>query len=158
MKEMDSQPEEYAQRVPRGKLPVEARETPELPGYKITRQLGEGGMGVVWAGAQLSTKRNVAIKFLSAGKFGSSRAKARFAREVELAASLQHPNIARVYDSGLEKGVWFYAMELVEGAPLDEFVREQKLSLVEILQLMERVCLGVQHAHQRGVIHRDLKP
>ncbi len=132
--------------------------TPTIPGYDITGRLGEGGMGVVWTGIQLSTKRPVAVKFLSAASFGSHRAKQRFTREVELAASLQHPHIARVYDSGLDKGVYYYAMELVDGLPLDTFVRKYKLSTVQTLKLMAKICFALQFAHQKGVIHRDLKP
>jgi serine/threonine protein kinase/WD40 repeat protein len=134
------------------------RDVPRLDGYRIEDRLGEGGMGVVWAGVQLSTKRKVAIKLLSGASFGSARAQARFAREVELAASLQHPNIARVYSSGLDQGVWYYAMELVDGVSLSDFVRANKLGTEASLRLMQQVCLGMQHAHQRGVIHRDLKP
>lgn len=131
---------------------------PSINGYEITGRLGEGGMGVVWAGIQASTKRPVAIKLLNQASFGSKRAKARFTREVELAASLHHPNIARVYASGLDQGGWYYAMELIEGVPLDRFVKERALDRTATLRLLRQVCLAMQHAHQRGVIHRDLKP
>ncbi len=131
---------------------------PDLAGYEITGRLGEGGMGVVWSAIQLSTNQKVAIKLMGAAGLGSERLKARFAREVELAAGLRHPNIARVYDSGLHRGVYFYAMELIDGVPLDRYAAANRLSRRQIVGLMSRVCRGMEHAHQRGVIHRDLKP
>ena len=131
---------------------------PAVDGYEIAGQLGEGGMGTVWRAVQESTRREVALKLLTAGAFASEKARARFEREVELTARLVHPNIARVYDSGLQHGVYYYAMELVDGVHLGEHVRVRTLGRRAILELMRTVCHAVQHAHQRGVIHRDLKP
>jgi len=88
----------------------------------------------------------------------SRKALGRFRREVELAARLNHPNIARIYDSGIFQGLYYYAMELIEGKRLDDHVRQQRLGTRQIMELMLRVCKAVQHAHQHGVIHRDLKP
>jgi serine/threonine-protein kinase len=139
-----------------GGAPVSA--APAVDGYTVLSLLGHGGMGTVWKAIQASTNRPVAIKLMNAAALDSDRARARFAREVELAARLQHHNIARIYDSGLRQGVYFYAMELVEGRPLDAFVRERKLSEGQVLAVMRRVCRGLQHAHLKGVIHRDLKP
>ncbi len=82
----------------------------------------------------------------------------RFEREVELAARLEHPHITRVYDSGLHTGGCYYAMEFVDGMPLDEYVRKGGLAPDAVLALMGKVCAAVQYAHQNGVIHRDLKP
>lgn len=115
-------------------------------------------MGSVWQAVQLSTRRPVAIKFMSASHLHSERARKRFDREVELASRLEHPCITRVYDSGLLAGVYYYAMELVEGIHLDEYVRTKHIAHREILGLMLKICKGVEHAHQHGVIHRDLKP
>ena len=133
-------------------------DAPNLPGYHITGQLGEGGMGVVWQAVQLATNRRVALKVMGAGMFGSETARKRFEREVELAARLEHPGIAQVYDSGLAQGAYYYAMQLVAGTTLDQWNSEQQPSRRDILALMRDICLAVQHAHQRGVIHRDLKP
>jgi tetratricopeptide (TPR) repeat protein len=131
---------------------------PRIEGYDITGQLGEGGMGTVWRAVQLSTYRDVALKLLARGTFASEKDRARFEREVELTARLNHPNIAQVYDSGVHQGIYYYAMELIDGLELDDYVKEHGLTQRQILELMHRVCEAVQHAHQRGIIHRDLKP
>jgi len=131
---------------------------PRIDGYDITRQIGAGAMGTVWQAVQLSTQRDVAMKFMGKGQFVTDKARQRFEREVELAARLEHPNIARVYDSGLHRGGYFYAMEMVVGQDLDEYADSHDLSPSDVLVLMQTVCQAVQHAHQRGVIHRDLKP
>ena len=135
-----------------------SRPLPEVEGYEILGPLGEGGMGTVWRAVQQATRREVALKLLRTGAFGSEKARLRFDREVELAARLEHPHIARVYDSGICQGESYYAMELVAGVALDEYVAQHRLGQQQILALMETVCRAVQHAHQRGVIHRDLKP
>jgi len=131
---------------------------PEIGGYTLGHQLGVGGMGVVWRAIQISTNREVALKVTNTAVLGSKKAIARFEREVELAARLEHPNVARVYDSGIHQNVYYYAMELVEGLPLDQYVRKHQLSTKQVVQLMHTICTAMQYAHQRGVIHRDLKP
>ncbi|HUW56230.1 MAG TPA: protein kinase [Planctomycetota bacterium] len=141
----------------------ERAESPEAPlpqveGYEVTGRLGVGGMGVVWQAVQLSTRRDVALKLLGTGSFATDKQRHRFEREVELAASLEHPNIARVYESGLHKGVYYYAMQLIKGVPLDQYVETARPTRRGILELMRTVSQAVQHAHLRGVIHRDLKP
>ena len=133
---------------------------PDVPGYQLVEQLGEGGMGSVWRAVQVSTHREVALKLVVAPAGGSRKARARFEREVELAARLGHPHIARIYDSGTTPhGVCYYAMELIDGGlPLDAYVAESALDRRQVMGLMRQVCLAVHHAHQKGVIHRDIKP
>jgi serine/threonine protein kinase/tetratricopeptide (TPR) repeat protein len=131
---------------------------PEIEGYQVIARLGQGGMGAVWSAIQLSTRRKVALKVLRTEVFGARKACGRFEREVQLAARLQHPNIAQIFDSGLHQGMYYYAMEFIEGAPLDEYVRKHNLAHPGTLKLMRTLCDALQHAHQRGVIHRDLKP
>ncbi len=101
-----------------------APEPPKLDGYSVIAPIGEGGMGAVWRAVQLSTRRNVALKLISSAGFASERARLRFDREVEITARLEHPNIARVYDSGINRGVYFYAMELIDGVSLDQYVAQ----------------------------------
>ena len=132
--------------------------TPAVPGFDILERIGEGGMGVVWRAVQENTRREVALKVFSREALGSNRKRARFEREVELAAMLEHPGIARLYDSGVSAEVPYYAMELIEGDELDDYLRRQKLSDREIVVLFEFLCRAVEHAHICGVIHRDLKP
>jgi tetratricopeptide (TPR) repeat protein len=141
-----------------GAAPGPSGPPPEIEGYEITGRLGEGGMGTVWRAVQRSTRREVALKILARAALGSQKAQSRFEREVELTARLEHPNIARVYDSGIGQGVYYYAMELIDGADLADHVGSRNFTQRQVLELMRTICLAVQHAHQRGVIHRDLKP
>ena len=137
----------------------DAAVAPQVPGFRTLGKVGEGGMGTVWRAVQEHTQREVALKILSHGRAGSSRMQLRFEREVELTARLEHPNIARLYDSGSTRGLSYYAMELfADCAHLDEFVTLRSLSVRDVVALFQSVCQGVQYAHQRGVIHRDLKP
>ncbi|MBN2271003.1 MAG: protein kinase [Sedimentisphaerales bacterium] len=131
---------------------------PDIDGYRIIERLGEGGMGIVWRAEQLSTRREVALKLMTPHTVMSSKAQARFQREVELTARLDHPNIARIYESGLHHGMYYYAMELADGMPLDRYVKSAGLSQRGILALMRDVCQAVLYAHLHAVIHRDLKP
>lgn len=130
-----------------------------IPGYKIIRELGRGGMGVVYEALQEGTKRNVAVKVMLAGPFATECAQRRFEREVELAARLQHPCIVRVLESDLlPTGQRYYAMDYVEGVTLDRYLAVANADVQAILSLFAELCEAVEHAHQHGVIHRDLKP
>lgn len=131
---------------------------PQIQGYEIIGELGQAGQGRVWRAMQLSTRREVALKVPMVGLLSSRKALARFEREVELAARLKHPNIARIYDSGIYEGLYYYAMELITGVSLDQYVEQHDLTQRQILELMRTVCKAIQHAHQNGVIHRDIKP
>ncbi len=130
---------------------------PTVSGYIELRELARGGQGVVYTAQQQSTKRSVAIKVLSDTPHGG-RSRLRFDREVELAASLRHPGIVRVYDSGnTHDGRRYLAMELVEGQRLDEWAKDNRVWR-RIVPVFASICEALQHAHQRGVIHRDIKP
>ena len=135
-----------------------AGSAPQVEGYEILEKLGEAGQGQIWRALQVSTSRQVALKFPRTGLISSEKALARFEREVEVAATLKHPNIAQIHDSGIHQGIYYYAMDLIEGVHLDTYVKQHNLTIRQILELMLTVCQAVQHAHQNGVIHRDLKP
>ena len=144
--------------------PELSESVPQIEGYHVIGTVGQGGMGTVWRAVQLSTRRDVALKVLTAAGFASRKARLRFNREVELTARLEHPNIARIYDSGVHYSLYFYAMELVRGPgdrkalPLTEHAEDNKLSVRQRLELLATVADAVHYAHQKGVIHRDLKP
>lgn len=132
-------------------------------GYQVLGEISRGGQGVVFDALQRSTGRRVALKRLAAGRLSTSAQRRRFEREIELIASLRHPNIVALYEAGAtDDGEAYFAMEFVDGLPLDRFLAERVraggASVAAILALFVRVCSAVSHAHQRGVIHRDLKP
>jgi uncharacterized delta-60 repeat protein len=130
---------------------------PQIAGYEIGSLLGEGGMGTVWKAVQKGTGQVVALKVMDPMLLASPRARARFDRELRLTASLQHPSIARVYDGGSTEAC-YYAMQLVDGLHLDDYVRLNQLGSRQTLELARVLCEAVQYAHERGVVHRDLKP
>jgi hypothetical protein len=129
--------------------------------FQIVRLLGEGGMGSVYEALQESPRRRVALKVVHGGAWSRSL-KRRFEHEIEILAQLQHPGIASLYQAGTVTigGVSnaYFAMELIEGETLTRYVRNRSMPLAERLELLARVCDAVHHAHQRGIIHRDIKP
>jgi len=127
--------------------------------YVILRRLGQGGMGIVYEGEQQAPKRLVAVKVVSGGQHADEYRVRLFQREAQTLARLKHPAIAAVYEAGrTEEGQDYFAMELVRGVPLGEYVREEQVSRTQRLELFCRVCDAINYAHMRGVIHRDLKP
>jgi tetratricopeptide (TPR) repeat protein len=127
--------------------------------YKLLQQIGEGGMGVVFMAEQLEPiQRTVALKIIKPG-MDSRQVIARFEAERQAVAMMDHPNIAKVLDAGTTKsGRPYFVMELVKGVPITQFCDEKQLSLRQRLELFKPVCEAVQHAHQKGIIHRDIKP
>lgn len=127
--------------------------------YKLLEQIGEGGFGVVFmAEQQRPVQRRVAVKVIKPG-MDTRQVIARFEAERQALALMDHPNIARVLDAGAtDSGRPYFAMELVRGIPLNEFCEERRLTVAKQLQLFVTVCKAVQHAHQKGIIHRDIKP
>jgi formylglycine-generating enzyme required for sulfatase activity len=131
----------------------------QVGGYRLVRAIASGGMGTVWEAEQARPKRKVALKLLRFG-FHTPREVERFRYEAEVLGRLQHSGIAQVFEAGVGADeVPFFAMEFVEGArTLVEHARERGLPRRERLSLFEAVCDAVHFAHQKGVIHRDLKP
>jgi len=143
------------------------REEPErswlgqtIGAYRIVEQIGHGGMGEVYRAVRADGQyeKEVAIKLVRTG-YGSAELLQRFLHERQILASLDHPNIARLYDGGTtEGGIPYLVMELIEGTPIDVYCEENDLGVNQRLQLFMDVCAAVQYAHQRLVIHRDIKP
>lgn len=127
-------------------------------GYTVLEALPRGGQAIVYKAIQKSTRRTVVMKVLAQGADASKHARYRFEREIEMAASLQHPNIVTVFDSGITEGKYFYAMEYIEGLPLDDYIKSNEYSQNEIMTLFEKVASATAYAHRHGFIHRDLKP
>jgi tetratricopeptide (TPR) repeat protein len=127
--------------------------------YVLRKQLGAGGMGVVWLAEQLEpVQRPVALKLVQRRLMGGL-AEAYFQVERQSLAQMNHPAIARIFDAGaLSDGELFFAMEYIEGRTLDSAFAQRAGAVHPLVRTLLRVCHGVQHAHQKGVIHRDLKP
>lgn len=131
--------------------------------YRLIRRLGEGGMGVVYLAVQESLNRLVAVKAIRPERIGAFEAEARFRREVESISELRHPNIVTVFGSGEEKGVHYFAMELVPGDGLDQILRRARedgnvIALDQLLGWIADIAGALDSAHQAGIIHRDVKP
>ncbi len=142
----------------------ESSRSTESPGtrigrYKILQLIGEGGFGSVYMAEQEEpVRRKVALKIIKLG-MDTRQVTARFEAERQALALMDHPNIARVFDAGAtESGRPYFVMELVKGITITEYCDKNKLSTRKRLDLFLQVCHAVQHAHQKGVIHRDLKP
>src|SRR5262245_49547643 len=127
--------------------------------YKLMEQIGEGGMGLVLVAEQQEpVRRKVAVKVLKPG-MDTRQVIARFEAERQALALMDHPNIARVFDAGTTTtGRPYFAMELVKGISITDYCDERRLMPRERLELFITVCQAVQHAHQKGIIHRDIKP
>ena len=128
--------------------------------YKVVEQIGSGGMGEVYRAfrADDQYRKVVALKFVRAGQY-SNDVFARFKNERQILAGLDHPNLAKLLDGGTsEEGMPYFVMELIDGQPITEYCNEHDLSIRERLKLFLQVCAGVHYAHQRLIIHRDIKP
>jgi serine/threonine protein kinase len=153
----DSRPQEAAPTASLGA--VFERPGGRIGRYKLLSILGEGGMGIVYLAEQEQPiRRRVALKVIKPG-MDSNRVIARFEAERQALALLDHPNIAHVYDAGTtEAGRPYFVMEYVKGLPITEYCDHHKLAIEDRLNLFRQVCLAVHHAHQKGIIHRDMKP
>jgi len=127
--------------------------------YTLAQKLGEGGMGSVWVAEQTEpVKRRVALKMIRAG-LGTHAVLRRFEAERQALALMDHPNIAKILDGGeAATGQPFFVMELVKGVPITRYCDELHLTIRDRLKLFGAVCHAIQHAHQKGIIHRDIKP
>jgi serine/threonine-protein kinase len=131
---------------------------PQVPGYVLEAELGRGGMGVVYKARHLRLNRTVALKMLLAGASAGPQDLARFLREAEAEAGLQHPHIVQVHDVGEHEGRPYFTMELVEGGSLSARLRGTPQPARQAAALLATLAQAVQVAHQGGIVHRDLKP
>jgi len=126
--------------------------------YRIERELGRGGMAVVYLAQDLRHERQVAVKVLRP-ELAASVGAERFLREIKLAARLTHQNILALYDSGDADGFLYFVMPYVEGDSLRQKLnRERQLPIEEALRLAQEIAEGLDYAHEQGIIHRDIKP
>lgn len=127
--------------------------------YDIRRLIGEGGQALVFEAEQPSPKRTVALKLLKGGSLIDRAHLKYFKREIQTLGRLNHPGIAAIYDAGRTgDGLYYFAMELVEGIPLHSYINTRELSREAILRIFLKVCEALAHAHEKGIVHRDLKP
>ncbi|OWK45318.1 response regulator [Fimbriiglobus ruber] len=139
--------------------PPAGSEFPNLSGYQILGELGRGGMGVVYKALHERMNRMVAIKVIDRKHWSNPEATRRFYREVQAAAQLSHPNIVLAYDAGEYDDSHYFVMEYVEGVDLATLVKQRgPLSVEEACHCVRQIARGLQHAHEQGLVHRDIKP
>jgi serine/threonine protein kinase len=126
--------------------------------FRVTAELGRGGMGIVYRADQLSLSRTVALKMLLDGEFASTANLARFRAEAQAVAGLDHPHIVPVYEVGEQSGRPYFTMKYIEGTTLARRLADGPLPAREAAELLAQVARAVDYAHQRGILHRDLKP
>lgn len=129
-----------------------------IPGYRILRPIGEGGMASVFLAVQESLDREVALKVMSPVLAANAEFASRFVVEGKITAKLQHPNLVTVYDIGSHNGVYYLAAEYIPGGTLKEKLAEGGLSVAQILDIATDIAQGLDFAHSKGFVHRDVKP
>src|SRR5947209_6314033 len=130
----------------------------ELGDYELLEEVGRGGQGVVFRARQKSLNRTVALKVISLGQWASKTHLKRFRLEAEAAARLEHPGIVPIHEVGEREGQCYFSMKFVEGGQLDEVVRRTPMSIRQAVELIAKVVRTVHHAHEHGILHRDIKP
>src|SRR5438034_4050894 len=130
----------------------------QLGSHEIIGLLGKGGMGEVYRARDKKLKREVAIKILPDEFSRDPDRVSRFQREAEVLASLNHPNIAAIYDLQQANGTRYLVLELVEGQTLAECIQRGAIPMAEALHIAKSICEALEAAHEKGIVHRDLKP
>ena len=137
---------------------IEPTAVPEIPGLRLIRQIGRGGMGVVYLAEQPALNRQVAVKFLLGGALASPEHRARFRAEAQMAASLRHPNIVQIHEVGEVSGQPYLVMEYVAGGTLDGLLRAERPEPRKAAEFIRTLAEALHEAHRLGILHRDLKP
>lgn len=133
--------------------------TPEIRNYRLIEKLGEGGMGTVYRAVHMHLEKTVALKIMKADRSGNPQAVSRFEREMKAIGRLEHPHIVRALDAGEQQGVYFLVMEYVAGIDLDQLIRSLgPLPVAEACEIVRQAALGLAHAHEHNLVHRDVKP
>src|SRR5207248_6897379 len=139
--------------------PQKSGELGRLGQYRILKQLGQGGMGVVFQAEDRQLRRLVALKVMRPDLAAQDQARARFLREARAAAALKHDHIVTIYQVGDDRGVPFLAMEFLAGKSLEEWLRpDRRASIPEAITIAKQIARGLAAAHATGLIHRDIKP
>ncbi len=169
---------ESGKKEQQGSTPAEPeRKYSQLGGYKILREIGRGGMGLVFEAIEISLGRRVAVKVLTLTAMQNKEKVARFEREAQAAASLEHPRIVRAYARGEDRGIYYLAMQFIDGQDLATYIRKRRIMNIsdsnaqaplssslgvsyfqEIARIGQQVAEGLHYAHENHVIHRDIKP
>lgn len=126
--------------------------------YEILEEIARGGMGIVYKAKQIDFNRVVALKVMKQGEFSSEEQIARFRREAQAAARLNHPNIIPIHEIGEVEGNHYFTMDYIEGTPLNESIKGKPLSIKKIIQILKEIAEGLEEAHRNQIVHRDLKP
>jgi serine/threonine-protein kinase len=132
--------------------------SPVVPGYEVLEELGRGAMGVVYKARQVKANRLVALKMVLAGALAGDSDRARFRTDAEAVARMQHPHIVQIFEVGEHQGVLFFSMELCTGGTLKRRLAGGSRPHPEAAPLVETLARAIHYVHERGVIHRDLKP
>lgn len=144
---------------PRGEAAQTGLELMQLRDYRILEKVGEGGMGAVYRAVHTRLKKMVAIKVLSTARVQDRESIVRFEREMAIIGGLQHPHIVQAFDAGEESGRHFLVMEFVEGQDLAAILQQQgPLPITAACEVIRQAALGLQYAHENGLVHRDIKP
>ena len=131
---------------------------PDIPGYRIERELGRGGMATVYLAVQESLHRQVAVKVMKPALSADEEFSERFVREARTAAGLRHPGIVAVYDAGIVEHSPYMAMEIVEGGDLKHRLRDGALAPKDAAAIVRQLAAALAYAHGKGFVHRDVKP
>src|SRR5437773_6887408 len=130
----------------------------DLGDYELLEEIGRGGQGVVFRARQKSLNRTVALKVIGLGQWATKAHLKRFRLDAEAAASLDHPCIVPIYEVGERDGCCYFSMKFIDGGQLDEVAKRQPMSLGDAAELMAKLARTVHHAHEHGILHRDIKP